>query len=158
MRTIRLRSYLPLLLLTLSLAVLPACKSPNLAAGGGYAPVTTNSVGEVVPASAPDKALYLADASYKLAYDTMAGAFKFERDNREEILKISPEVKKALDNLRPNVVEVERRWALARKAYRQNPTPAGLSTIQSILAEIQRFVPVVQSQLAPVYAGLTKPQ
>ena len=44
---------------------------------------------------------------------------------------------------------------MARKTYRSNPTPDGLTAVQSILAEIQRIIPVVQQQMNPIYNKLT---
>ena len=129
---------------------LTACKTPRLEPGGAYAP--TNSVGQVVYS---DTGLMLSDASYKLAYETVGAVFKFERDNRIAIWKLSPVVKSELDNLRPQVVDIDRRWAMARKTYRSNPTPAGLTAVQSILSEIQRIIPVVQQQMNPIYNKLT---
>ena len=144
----------PLILLTGILALvlsLMACKTPRLEPGGAYAP--TNSVGQVVYS---DTGLMLTDASYKLAYETVSAVFKFERDNRITIWNLSPVVKGELDKLRPQVVDIDRRWAMARKTYKSNPTPAGLTAVQSILAEIQRIIPVVQQQMNPIYSKLTK--
>lgn len=136
----------------MSLALLfSGCKTAKLEAGGVYAP--TNAVGQVV---ANDVGLALADASYKLAYDTALAVFRFERNHRAEIYRLSPQVKTELDKLRPQVVAIDRRWALARQAYKANPTPSGLTTLQTILAEAQRLLPVVQSQLAPMNRVLTQ--
>lgn len=131
---------------------LTACKAPHLEPGGAYAP--TNSVGVV---TSNDVGLALADASYKFAYESVVGVFEFERANRAEILKLTPSVKEELDKLRPQVVAVDQRWALAHRAYRANPTPAGLSTLGTILAELQRLLPVVQSQLGAVTAQVVQP-
>lgn len=135
--------------------LLAGCKGPQFETGGAYASITTtNAAGDVLAVTAPEAGLYVADAAYKLAYDTVFGVMKFERDNRAELQKISPSIKDALDDIRPKVVEIERRWALARQAYKLNPTPAGLSTVQRIIAEIQRLVPVAQAELNPVYTNL----
>lgn len=139
------------LVTALLMPVLTGCKT-QLEPGGGYAP--TNSAGEVVY---EDNGLFLADAAYRFAYETIGSVFKFERDNREEIWALTPKVKEELDKLRAKANEIDRRWAFARQAYRQNPTPAGLSTLQTILSEIQRLLPTVQSQLAPVYEKVAKP-
>jgi hypothetical protein len=132
-----------------------SCKTPHLEAGGSYAP--TNAQGQVIY---NDVGLALADASYKYAYNQIFDVMKFERENRKTIYAISPtgelNFKHALDRLRPMVVEIDKRWAFARRAYRLNPTPAGLNDLQTALAEIQRFVPVVQSQLVPINS-LQKP-
>jgi hypothetical protein len=132
---------------------LTSCKTRTLEPGGVYAP--TNALGQVVYT---DTGLALADAAYKFAYETVCSPLKFERDNRAAIFALSPSVgvsvKHALDDVRVQVWAIDQRWAVARKAYRASPTPAGLTTIQTILAEVQRLIPVVQSQLAPVYTTL----
>lgn len=128
------------------------CRQGRLEPGGVYAP--TNDLGQVVYA---DTGLALADASFKLAYETVTAVLKFERDNRVTIWALSPEIKKSLDKVRAEGVLIERRWYEARALYKKNPTPAGLTTLQTILAEIQRLVPVAQQQIAPVNKTLTQP-
>ena len=141
------------LILLAALLSLSACKSPQLQPGGVYSP--TNSVGQVVY---NDIGLALADAAYKLAYETVGAVLKFEQDNEVVIWAISPDIKHALDKVRVTGNDINLRWANARKIYRLNPTPAGLSTLQTILAEVQRLVPVAQQQLATVNSTLTKKQ
>jgi len=140
----------------LSLLLGATCRQPNLEVGGAYAP--TNAVGQVVY---NDLGLYLADASYQFAYEAVLAPLRFERDNRASIFAINPtiglSVKRAMDKVREQVWAVDVRWATARKAYRASPTPAGLTALQTILAEIQRLIPVVQGQLDPVYQSLVKP-
>ena len=125
------------------------CKTSQLEPGGAYAP--TNAAGVVLY---NDVGLALADASYKFAYETALAVMRFERDNRAAIAAISPSigasVKTEMDKMRTQVWAVDVRWAKARQAYKLSPTPAGLTTLQTVLSEIQRLVPVVQSQLAPV--------
>jgi hypothetical protein len=129
------------------LAAFTGCKTPKLENGGAYAPGATNSAGVFVPSSAPDLALFIADSAYKLSYDAVDAVFAFERDNRAKLQSVSPSIKTALDSIRPQALDIDRRWALARAAYKVSPTPANLTVVQEILAEIQRLVPVVQSQL-----------
>ncbi len=143
------QSRLPMLpfLVTASVCIvsITGCHTTKLASGGAYAPTiagTTNA------ASNPDLGLYFADAAYKLAFDAVDGVFKFELANRAQLQKVSPAIKTNLDKIRPTAWQIERRWALARAAYRANPTPAGLSQLQTILSEISRLVPVAQSQLS----------
>lgn len=145
-----------LLLIIPLLASLVGCKTPDLEFGGAYNPSITNEVGEVLAVAAPESALFIADSSYKFAYETIFAVMKFERDNRAEIQKLSPQVKVELDKLRPKIVEIDRRWALARLAYKVNPTPNELSTLKRIVAEISRLVPVVQSQLNPAFEAITE--
>jgi DTW domain-containing protein YfiP len=102
----------------------------------------------LTPTQQPDRALFIADSSYKLAYDAIAAVMMFEFQQRAELQKVSPKIKTSLDALRPRVVDIDRRWAQARQAYKVNPVPANLNTVQLVLAEIQQLVPVVQSQLA----------
>lgn len=129
------------------------CKAPKLEAGGVYAP--TNTLGQVTVNELP---LALVDASYKFAYETVLSPLRFEKEHRAEIYALSPTVgaavKAKLDDIRAEVWKIDVRWALARKAYRSSPTPAGLTTLQTILAEVERLIPVAQSQLAPVYGEL----
>ncbi len=123
------------LLALLSVCLLCGCKTPKLEPDGAYK---------------GDLNLALADASYKFAYETTIAVFQFELENRAELWKVSPSIKHGLDKLRPEVVKVDKRWAIARRAYKANPTPQGLSNLQTILAEIQRLLPAVQSQLQPL--------
>lgn len=143
------------LVVAIAATFLSGCKTPQLEPGGAYSPAITNAAGDVVLTTAPETALYVTDAAYKFAYDTVYAVLKFERDNRVELARISPEIKKALDRVRPKVVDIERRWANARQLYKANPTPEGLTTIQSIIAEIQRLIPVAQAELEPFYASIT---
>lgn len=121
--------------------------------GGVYAP--TNELGQVIY---NDLGLALADASYKFAYETVLSVFRFEQKNRTAIFQMNPKVcldiKHAMDKAREQVWAVDLKWAATRKAYRLNPTPAGLTTLQTILAEIQRIVPAVQADITPVYSTL----
>lgn len=126
-------------------AALSGCKTPNLEPGGSY--TTTNAVGEVV---SMDKGLFMADSAYKLAYDAVDAAFRFERDNRKTLWDISPSIKGSMDKARGEVKHIEIRWATARKAYRSSPTPEGLNTMEKILAELQKVLTVVQSQVSPI--------
>jgi len=151
----KLGTFLALLAL-ITLTACTGCKSVNLAPGGAYNPATTNAAGQVTLNAAPEQALYVADASYKLAYDLLSGVLKFERDNRAELAKISPKIKTNLDKIRPVAVDIDHRWALARAAYKANPTPLGLTTVQQIIAEIQRLIPAAQAELTPVYSSLNR--
>jgi hypothetical protein len=142
-----------LFLALLSLSLTLGCKT-NLEVGGVYAP--TNSVGQVIY---NDQGLFLADATWKFSYEAMLSVFQFERDNRIALWGISPTIKHKLDSWRPAVVDIRKRWAESRHLYKQNPTPAGLSTLQGILSELNRLLPVVQAQIDPaVHALVVKPQ
>ena len=138
------------LAVAIPISITTGCKTPSLETGGVYAP--TNSSGQVLY---NDIGLILADSSYKFAYESVLAAFAFERNNRQVIWYISPDVKHGLDVLRPQVVAIDLKWVNARLAYKANPTPAGLSVLQTVLAEIQRIVPVIQAQINPVYSKLT---
>lgn len=121
------------------LAAFTGCHSVQLESGGAYNPSPTTL--------APEQALYVSDAAYKLSYDAVDAVLLFERNNRAQLQAVSTKIKTALDGIRPTVVDIDHRWALARQVYKANPTPANLTVVQNILAEIQRLVPVAQSQL-----------
>lgn len=131
------------------------CKTAKLEVGGVYAP--TNSLGQVIY---NDLGLALTDASYKFAYETAINACGFEKNHRAEIKAIIPSqwltIKNAFDGVRDSIWEVDSRWAVARRAYKLNPTPAGLSTVQTILAEMNRLVPTAQA-LVTTIPTLTQP-
>lgn len=135
------RPNIPLMLLlsTLILTLVDGCKStPNLEMGGAYAPVNAQAQ--------PD--LFIADSAYKLAYDTVDGVFKFERDNRAALQKISPGIKAGLDKIRPIAWKIDQRWCTARQAYVATPGAGSLSTLQGILAEMQRLIPAAQALIS----------
>lgn len=149
------KRFLPLLTLILLASfalVIPACKT-KLEPGGAYSPVVTNADGTITPTQAPDVALALADQTYKFAYNTVMGVCELERNNRAELWKVSPKIKETLDQVRPVAVQIDQRWARARQAYLENPTPAGLTGIKLAIAEINRLLPVAQTQLATITAS-----
>lgn len=127
------------------------CKTSTLEPGGAYAP--TNAAGEVI---FDEKGLALADATYKLTYESALSVLAYERNNRVAIWALSPEVKKAFDKVRPVVADIDLRWAKARQAYKKNPTPEGLSLMQEIMGEIDRLLPALQTQIDPVKKTLLK--
>ena len=135
------------------IAGVSACQAPRLEPGGAYAP--TNAVGQVV---VNDLGLAVADATYKFTYEATLSVFEFERANRAALYAIEPGIKHELDRLRPQVQDIDRRWAVARKEYRAHPTPASLSTVKTILAELQRLLPVAQTQVTLATAKLGQPQ
>lgn len=142
-----------LLLLTL-MTVMVGCKS-RLETGGAYAPgYTTYTTNEdstvsanVVETSAPDKAFYEIDATFDLAYAVIDAAFKFELDNRTLLWQASPDIKHALDKIRPGALDVRNRYLAARRNYKANPTPAGLSDLQTYLSQISNLSASAQSVL-----------
>lgn len=125
----------------------------KLELGGAYRPATTNAAGIVVDASTPDYAFFSVDLAFSTAYSAVDAVFKFERDNRVALWKVSPNIKHTLDNLRPKVWDVVRRYARARKAYLSNPLPAGLTTLQTVLGEIQKLAGAA-ARVVPVKGGI----
>jgi len=136
----RLKFLLLLPLLTLVIGL--GCKS-SLAPGGAYSPTDTNGVA----LSAPDMPFYVADSAFDFAYSTVDAAFNFERDNRASLWLLSQDVKKNLDAIRPQAVMLRNEYLTARVAYIQHPTPAGLTTLQTILTKIQTLAVVAQAAL-----------
>jgi hypothetical protein len=127
-----------LALALLASAPLSGCKS-TLEPGGAYAPTTTDAQGVVTASQAPDKAFYIVDSTFALAYDTIQSVFKYERDNRVALFQISPDIKHSLDSIRPAVTDGVRKYTEARAVYKANPTPAGLDALHAALAKIQQL-------------------
>ncbi len=116
---------------------LTGCKTSRLEPGGAYSPVTTNADGTLTFTQQPDVGLYAADAGFELAYAAIETAFKFERDNRVMLWKLSPQIKHGLDSIRPLAVQVKFKYAIARQAYLQSPIPANLDALNTVLAEVR---------------------
>jgi hypothetical protein len=126
--------------------------SKNLEAGGAYAPasfqVVTNSSGivstNITALAAPDPAFYAVDASFDLAMTTIDGLFKWERNNRAFLWKISPSIKHSLDAIRPQAWSAITLYTSARQGYMASPTPDGLSTMQMLLSKLQALESAAQ--------------
>lgn len=130
-----------LFVLTLAgLAVAPlaltSCKS-TLEPGGAYAPA-----GQL-----PDKAFYVADASYQLAYKAIDACFNFERDNRAYLWAVSPQIKHKLDEIRPQAVAANAEYLHARSVYMKYPVAPNLSLLQTVLGKIQQLANTAQDLL-----------
>lgn len=129
-------------LLLIAIATLAfSCTSNKLQPGGAYAPTNT------VVAVAPDIGFYTVESSFLLAESVVQTAFKFERDNRDMLWKISPDIKHTLDKIRPVSVEAIQRYAAARAVYKANPIPANLSTMQELLQKMQQLAASAQAAI-----------
>ena len=105
------------------------CVTPNrLEVGGAYA-------GTAELAAQPE--LFVLDASFDLAHAALDATFKHEKANRALLWKISPNIKRGLDKIRKEAGIVKGDYALARKIYEDNPTPAGLNEMQTALNKLQ---------------------
>lgn len=120
------------LLLPLLITLL-GCKG-TLAPGGAYNTGSTNAVTIKV-----DYAFFVTDSAYNLAYSAIDAAFKFERDNRALLWGRTKQIKRELDRIRPQAVAANGKYLEARAVYLANPTPANLTILQALLAEIQRL-------------------
>lgn len=87
----------------------------------------------------PDRVFYAVDAAFDVAYSVVDGAFKFERENRVKLFKLEPKIKHALDEIRPEAASLVIQYTRARTFYLLTPTPAGLTELQSILAQVQKI-------------------
>lgn len=138
------------------IALWTGCKS-TLAPGGAYAPgnfvVATDPSGvtttNFTATGVSDKAFFAVDSAYDFAYSTIDAAFTFERENRLALWKLSPDIKHTLDKIRLQAWDANVRYFRARQQYLSNPVPAGLSTLQSTLAELQNLAAAVQIAIAP---------
>jgi hypothetical protein len=130
-----MRKYIAVLCSVLALGLV-GCKAP-LEQGGAYYPAGQTA----------DKPLLIADNLYKVAFTSLDLLFTFERDNRAALWSLNPGIKRGLDKVRNQAWEINVEWATARSLYKANPTPAGLATLETILAKIQQLIPVAQSIL-----------
>ena len=127
-----MKQLFPILLLAISLLG-SGCKA-TLEPGGAYHSGSTNAVHTRV-----DMAFFVTDSAYDLAYSAIDAAFKFEKDNRALLWGRTKLIKRELDKLRPQAVEINRKYLAARAVYIASPTQAGLTDLQAILAEIQKL-------------------
>jgi len=125
-----------LVLALATLTLMTGCKA-TLEPGGAYAPVVTNLDGTITPSARANIEFYAVDSGFALAVAMMDTADTFEKNNRLFLWKLSPEIKRGLDRVRPKASEVVRRYALARKAYEENPVPANLGVMQTLLEEMK---------------------
>lgn len=121
----------------------PGCRHAQLEEGGAYARHEPGTIG-----AETDYALYLADSAYDLAYSSLDAAFRFERDNRELLWKISPRIKGALDALRAPAWRVNGLYHDARFNYLGSPTVENLTTLQGALGQMQSLAADAQSVIA----------
>lgn len=142
------RIALSIALTALCLTGFVACKS-TLEPGGAYTSSVTNTVGTNIAISTQaDKALYLSDASFDLAYQTVNFAFTTEYNNRAYFQSISPAIKESLDKIRPEAVKVRNAYIRARQAYIANPTAGNWSTLQSALTNLQSLLNAANAAIA----------
>ena len=126
------------IILAVTLAIIglgSSCRSARLGPGGAYSGVSTNGVTN----SVAQLAFFQADSAYDLAYSAIDAAFKFERDNRALLWKLSPDIKHVLDKIRPQASEINMRYLAARAAYIAYPTPAGLGELQTITDQLRQL-------------------
>lgn len=117
----------------------------SLAPGGAYAPIDVTVVGGISTTNvlrAPDYVFFEVDSAFDLAESSIQGVFKFERDNRPWLWSISPDIKKTLDRMRPGTWAVITKYTKARAAYKANPTPANLATLEGLTGQIKTLVDI----------------
>ena len=132
-----MRKYFGIMLAALMIGAV-GCKTATLETGGAYAPTATTA----------NMPLYLADSAYKIAYDAVNLAFQTEFNNRAVLWKLSPKIKQTLDGIRPQAWDANVRWAAARAVYDAAPTAANLTTLQTVLQNMQTLSTAAQAALA----------
>jgi len=115
---------------TLLLSGCGAINGDKFEAGGAYAAT------ETAPAM-PE--LYTADSAFDLAYKALDLTFKYERDNRAVLWKISPKIKQKLDGYRSEASQVWMDYAVARQTYLTTPTTANLDAISVITGKLAKL-------------------
>jgi len=121
------------------------CKQSQLEQGGAYSPGITSYVTNAdstvstnfTATAAPDLAFYAVDSSFDLAYTTADAAFSIERKNRAFLWKISPQIKKTCDQLRPQFWSYVGKYTAARDVYKSNPSPPNLTTLQTLYNQVK---------------------
>lgn len=103
------------------------CVATRLSTGGAYAQSE---------ASKAQPELFALDASFDVAYAALDTVFKYEKQNRSALWKLSPNIKHGLDKLRKESVIVATDYATARTVYLTNQVE-GLSRMQSSLNKLQ---------------------
>ena len=144
----RLKMTIAEIVITVTMLVaiaLMGCKSGKLEGGGAYAPSTTNSAGIAV--AQPDYKFFICDLAFSTAYSAVDAALTFEKNNRKLLWGVSPEIKHTLDKIRPVAWSAVQKYSRARRVYLTSPTPAGLSTLQNLLSEIQKIAASAQAAL-----------
>lgn len=136
-----------------ALALFTGCGTTKLEPGGAYAPVDTNGVASV----APDYEFYLVDSAFDLAVSALDTTFKFERENRALLWKVSPSIKHGLDAVRPAAVKAKQDYARARMVYKLHPVPANLNTLQEILTKAQQLAATAESLISQPQTGTSVP-
>lgn len=136
--TMKLKLLFAFVILLVIAALCPGCAG-GLETGGAYAQANT----------APDKALFTADLTFKTLHAQLTAVFDFERDNRLLCWQISPEIKHSLDRLRPKASAIVKEYAQARAAYLKAPAPANLTSLQGVLAELSRLNATAATVLNP---------
>lgn len=120
----------------------------HLQLGGAYAPAQTtvvNGVTNVVALSASEEAFYKVELTFDLADAATLAVFDSERKNRAFLWSVSPKIKHALDDLRPQVSQARRAYFTARKVYKLNPTPANLGEVQTYLTQFSTLAESVKA-------------
>lgn len=122
---------------------LTACSSTKLETGGAYSPVNqwgTNAV-------APMPELFATDLAYDLAYTVIDKVFAAERSNRAFLWGLSPSIKSTLDQVRGPASEANIQYLTARAVYLNNPTPAGLTALNTWLAKLKSLANSISAAL-----------
>lgn len=138
----RISNLAVLLLVSIGLFVTTgsSCRGDRLEPGGAYAPTQVDPLSGVeTPTSAPDVQFFILDTLYKLTYSTVDLVFALERQNERFFWSISPDIKHTVDKVRLQAVPINLEFHRARNAYKSNPTPAGLATLETILGKMRQI-------------------
>lgn len=122
-----MKKYLSLIIIAAALVGFGfGCSTERLEIGGSYAQ----------PGQTPDLILFQTDSAFDLAFTATQATFKFERDNREMLWKVSPDIKHSLDAARPTAFQCGQEYQRARAAYLLSPTPEGMDTLKTVLSKM----------------------
>ena len=146
--------YVGAVLATVAIGLLmTGCLADRLEPGGAYCPAHTNELGALVIDGEPDYTLAAADAVFESSYKMVVKLCGIERENRRALWTISPQIKRAMDQVRTETLEVRLKWATARQAYLASPTPSSKDALNRVLEELQRLVNAANAALQTSPSG-----
>ncbi len=94
-----------------------------------------------------DLALYQTDLGVKTAYAALDAFEAWEYANRAALWARDPKIKLEADYIRVNAPKWFQSEGVLRAAYLANPTPGNLTSLQTVLTEIQAALTVASQYL-----------
>lgn len=107
-----------------------------LALGAGISTVIVQSTGCAMVQPGNSALVVRAEQTAKISFTLIDGFLAYEKAHRDELLKLSPDIKKSADALRVEAPKAIEALRVATKAYKSNRTPANEVTLSTWLAVV----------------------